>query len=320
MLKSPTKMNCLLHFAFLATLLSGALAVGVAPGQIKNLVTFGDSYTDVVSTGDGGVAWPVYAAGYANVSLHPFARSGATCSNNITFRPFPPLFESQLPLYFAEKDNGTLVLDPEETVYTLWIGTNDVGANALLTGHGNGSLVDVTKCMVNWVQTLYDSGARNFIFQNMIPLEQVPMYSPGAYPDKFWFAERNTTEWSVFMNELVLSGNALTKLLLEALVPTLSDAHVAIFDSHSLFQDMIDNPSLYLNGTAPLNVTGVVNACVFEVNDPNSGVCTTVQGTDRDSFLWFDELHPSEQADRIVAREIAQAIGGQENNFTTWLS
>ena len=36
--------------AVLATsLVSGAFAAGPAPGQIKNLVTFGDSYTDVVS-------------------------------------------------------------------------------------------------------------------------------------------------------------------------------------------------------------------------------------------------------------------------------
>ncbi|KAF9267360.1 carbohydrate esterase family 16 protein [Marasmius fiardii PR-910] len=296
-------------------------AVGVKPGQIKNLVTFGDSYTDIVSVGDGGVAWPVYAAGYAKVSLFPFAKSGATCSNNITFRPFPPVFESQLPLYFAEKNNGTLNLKPEETVYTLWIGTNDVGANSLITGQPKASIVDVADCMVNWVKVLYDNGARNFIFQNMIPLQRVPMYSPDAYPDRFWFAQRNTTEWSIFMTELVLSGNALTKLLLEALVPTLTGAHVAIFDSHSLFQDMVDRPSLYLNGTAPLNVTGAVNSCVFQINNPNNPACTTVPpGPERDSYLWFDELHPSEQADRIVAREIAEAIGGKQNKWTSWLS
>ncbi|KAJ8080495.1 hypothetical protein PM082_017328 [Marasmius tenuissimus] len=310
-----------LSFITLAAAFYSTSALGVAPGQIKNLVTFGDSYTDVVSTGDGGVAWPVYAAGYANVSLFPFARSGATCSNNLTFRPFPPVFESQLPLYFAEKDNGTLALDSEETVYSLWIGTNDLGSNSLLTGQPKASIVDVAKCMVNWVKVLYESGARNFIFQNMIPLEQVPTYTPGSYPNRFWFAERNTTEWSVFMRELVLSGNELTRLMLESLVPTLEDSHLAIFDSHSLFQDMIDNPSLYLNGTAPLNVTGVVQECVFEINQPNSSVCTVVPaGPERDSYLWFDELHPSEQADRIVAREIAQVIGGGENNFTTWLN
>ena len=138
---------------------------GVGQKQIKNLVTFGDSYTDVVAVGDGGVAWPVYAAGYAGVTLYPFARSGATCSNNITYRPFPSVFESQLPAYFGNQSH--LDLSPDETIYSLWIGTNDVGVGALLTGSDNASLVDVTACMVNWVKVLYESGARNFIFQNV---------------------------------------------------------------------------------------------------------------------------------------------------------
>ncbi|KDR73972.1 hypothetical protein GALMADRAFT_596103 [Galerina marginata CBS 339.88] len=293
---------------------------GVGPGQIKNLVTFGDSYTDVGIVSDGGTPWPIYASGYAKVKLFPFARSGATCSNNITFRPFPSLFERQLPAYFnATPEKGPGSLNPAQTIYTLWLGTNDVGSNALLTGSDKASLVDVTTCMINWVKVLYASGARNFLFQNMIPLETVPLYAPVSYPNRYWSAVRNSTEWSVFMAELVLSGNALTKLMLQTLAPTLHGAHIGIFDSHSLFADMFAHPALYLNGTAPLNVTGSVNACVFPLNG-NTGTCTTATGTDRDSFLWFDELHPSEQADRIVAREIAQVVVGQKNKWTTWLS
>ena len=99
----------------------------------------------------------------------PFAKSGAPCSNNLTARPFPSLFEDELPLYFTQTANGSLKLDPAETIYTLWIGTNDVGDGALLTGHGapGVTVVDTVTCAVNWVQTLYDSGARNFIFQNV---------------------------------------------------------------------------------------------------------------------------------------------------------
>lgn len=171
----------------LATL-AVAKALGPSPGQIKNLVTFGDSYTDVVSdiilnaafcsvltkdlqvlAGDNGTSWPIYAARDGNFALHPFARSGATCSNNLTFRPFPSVFESQLPTYFAEVQNGSLRLNPEETVYTLWIGTNDVGVSALLTGgQAPGvTIVDTVSCAVNWIKTLYKSGARNFVFQNV---------------------------------------------------------------------------------------------------------------------------------------------------------
>ena len=162
-----------LSFVYLAasTLLltpSGTSAAGgIRPKQIKNLVTFGDSFTSVDWSSNGGTPWPVYAAGYAGVKLHPYAKAGATCSNNLTYRPFPPLFESQLPLYFAEKANKTVTLPPHDTVYFLWIGTNDLGANALLTGSSKASLVEVTNCMVDWVKVLYKSGARNFIFQNV---------------------------------------------------------------------------------------------------------------------------------------------------------
>ncbi|KAJ6540781.1 GDSL lipase/acylhydrolase [Mycena sp. CBHHK59/15] len=308
-------------FCALFLTLSGVHTLGVRPGQIKNLVTFGDSYTDVVITGDQATAWPVYAAGYAHVALHPFARAGATCSNNLTFRPFPPVFESQLPLYFTEKSNGSLRLSADETIYTLWIGTNDLGVSALLTGSNEASLVDVTECMINWVKVLYESGARNFIFQNMIPLELTILYSANSYPNRYWAFERNTTEWSILMTEMVLSGNKLTQLMLQALVPTLSGAHIALFDSHSLFQDMFDHPALYLNGTAPLNVTGAWDACVAPLGSNGTPlVCTVANGTDRDSFLWADELHPSEQADRIVAREIALILEGKKSKWATWLS
>ena len=183
-------------FVLAENLALSAFALGPQPGQIKNLVTFGDSYTDIVSEqhetnqsievlthmhnvdvrvpqdghDDGGTVWPVFAAQYGNFALFPFAKVGATCSNTLTPRPFPSLFESQLPTYSAAKANGSLgVLAAHETVYTLWIGTNDVGANALLTGGQTPgvTLVDTVTCAVDWVRALYDGGARNFVFQNV---------------------------------------------------------------------------------------------------------------------------------------------------------
>ncbi|KAK0505638.1 carbohydrate esterase family 16 protein [Armillaria luteobubalina] len=302
--------------SFLLLLLS--LPLLTLATRFKHLVTFGDSYTDIISVGDGGTAWPVYAAGYANLTLHPFARSGATCSNLITPRPFPSIFESQLPLYFAEKQNGTLRVEAGETLYTQWIGTNDVGVYSLVTGSNGASIVDVVGCMVDWVRVLYKDGARNFLVQNMVPLNEVILYAPDSYPNRYFSDARNTSEWSVFMRELVLSGNALSRAILQALVPEVPGAHIRIFDSHGLFQDIHDNPAAYLNGTAPLNVTGAAVSCVF-AEGGGSSVCTTAHGSDRDSFLWYDELHPSEQADRIVAREIAQVARGEENKWTTWL-
>lgn len=63
---------------------------------------------------------------------------------------------------------------------------------------------------------------------------------------------------------------------------------LGLFDSYALFSDMIAHPTLYLNGTAPLNVTGASHACVFKLNESTSsgGVCTDAVGSAADSFLW----------------------------------
>lgn len=110
--------------------------------------------------------------------------------------------------------------------------------------------------------------------------------------------------------------------MLQALAPSLKEAHIGWYLAvYSLFADMYSCPALYLNGTAPLNVTGAVRACVLQLNEPSGPeYCTVATGTDKDSFLWYVTVHPSEQADRVVAREIAQVIDGQENEWTTWLS
>ncbi|KAA1477925.1 GDSL lipase/acylhydrolase, partial [Dentipellis sp. KUC8613] len=301
-----------------------AAAHGPSPHQIKNLVTFGDSYTDVAIVSNNGTQWPVYAAGYAHVNLFPFAHSGAPCSQKLTPRPFPSVVENELPEYFADVKARNISVRPDETLYTLWIGTNDLGPNTLLTGGvvNNATIVDVTECAVGWVKTLYDSGARNFLFQNIIPLERLPLYSVDSYPNRYWTQPRNTTDWHLFISELAVSGNQISKLLLQTLPASVPGAHVGLFDSHSFFNNLLDHPSQFLNGTAPINITGAVHACRFKLFESTSdaGDCTDAEGTDRDSFAWYDELHPSEQVDRLVAREIANVIEGKGSKWATWFS
>lgn len=83
---------------------------------------------------------------------------------------------------------------------------------------------------------------------------------------------------------------------------------------------MYTQPARYFNGTAPLNVTGAAVSCVYAANEStsSSGACTTANGTDRDSFLWYDELHPSEQADRVVARAVTDVFEGKSERYTTF--
>jgi hypothetical protein len=76
---------------------------------------------------------------------------------------------------------------------------------------------------------------------------------------------------------------------------------------------MYKSPSNYFNGTAPLSVKSWVNQCGVEQGSP----CT--QKPSPDSYLWFDELHPSEQAERVVAREFVKVVGGQ-SEYATYVS
>ena len=60
----------------------------------------------------------------------------------------------------------------------------------------------------------------------MVPLETTPLYSANSYPNRYWTAQRNTTEWNVFIKELTTSGNAIAELMLRALAPQLHGAHI----------------------------------------------------------------------------------------------
>jgi len=112
-----------------------------------------------------------------------------------------------VPSFVEQLQNGTISLNQSETLYTLWIGTNDVyvhcpqavtcnltiffrGSKTLLSGGvaPGVSIVEVTECAVNWVKTLYDLGARNFLFQSVrirlciLPFIPLPNFSHSAFP------------------------------------------------------------------------------------------------------------------------------------------
>jgi hypothetical protein len=147
-----------------------------------------------------------------SISVYDFAHSGATCSGKLTPRIFKPVLEAQIPEYTAnvtvkstgkpQQDityimgkNGTYVpLPSKDTMYSIWIGTNDVGVGCLLTDPLPGvSIVNTTECVFDWVQALYDQGARNFLIQNVreIPLVLHRKLFTNRYPDDAHVAASN---------------------------------------------------------------------------------------------------------------------------------
>lgn len=87
-------------------------------------------------------------------------------------------------------------------------------------------------------------------------------------------------------------------------------ASFAVFDVHSLMTDMYDNPTDYF--TSPANVTGQYTLCNV------SGSNCKDSALSLDHFMWFDELHPSEQSDRAIAAEFVKVVGGSSRYAAYW--
>lgn len=203
----------------------------------------------------------------------------------------------------------------------MWIGTNDLGNYAFLTDSQipGATLVDYVNCIYSNFDKLYRNGARFFVLMNNAPLQLAPQYATpshgGLAATQYWTDKpANITEISYRMWESVVTVNDVFsyKTPFEVLIARrYPGAHFAIYDTNSLLTDIYNHPQNYLNGTAPANVTGYVNHCTINGTD-------CVRQPSPDSYLWFDPLHPSEQAQRIVAREFVSVVRGQSDFATYW--
>lgn len=117
--------------------------------------------------------------------------SGATCTNKLVSREFPPIkapfpsvAEYEVPAFrndtawknestgtntLYEDDDGEPTRRAENTVYALWIGTNDLGLDGFLTDSQgqqqkpNATVArDFADCVWGVFDALYDAGGRHF--------------------------------------------------------------------------------------------------------------------------------------------------------------
>ncbi|KAK2589385.1 hypothetical protein QQS21_012939 [Conoideocrella luteorostrata] len=331
----------------LQTLLAAALPASAAPaspntyGRLENLVSFGDSYTDEGrfdyfvqhrqapplgqmlppsnSTYSGGYAWGRFVANATGAKYYNYAVGGAQCSNNIDSRnldvvngPFPSVLEYEIPTFEQDLHYADLYPDrrADNTIYTLWIGTNDLGIDGILGDKNKAGTTISTymSCIWSVFDSIYRTGGRHFVLFNQAPLEHAPMYATpgqsGRGNNQYWKnpTAYNITQYSSKLREYTTSVNTLYDygapffLKVKRRYP---GATFSIFDIHSLTMDVINKPGEYLD--APANVTAPYRICLDSCVSSDQPMS---------SFIWYDELHPSERMDMIYSKEFIEVVKG----------
>ncbi|KAL7621741.1 hypothetical protein AAE478_009068 [Parahypoxylon ruwenzoriense] len=318
---------------------------GQGTSKIDNLVVFGDSYTDegrlayflshnntppppglyipeANVTSSGGRSWPQLAGRQIGAKVFNYAVTGAVCSD-IFPDVLPGVDWYEVPAFLADvayknPKTGTNTLytnrKSDNTVYSLWIGANDLGVNAFLTDSqpAGKTINDFIDCIWPTFDYIYGVGGRKFVLFNEAPLNFAPLYASlghgGAgnvprWPNKESY---NTTEYENKILEytatvnMVLAYGMPFQLLVKKRWP---GASFGIFNVHQLISDIYRDPSKYLD--APANATGYYIACPDSVG--TSVNCKTSQYP-LSSFLWYDELHFSPKAHEYIANEFVKVL------------
>lgn len=340
-------------------LMTGAFVAAspcVAKRPFENLVVFGDSYTDngrlshymknngsappagtlhveSKKTASGGLAWPQFIARDHKVNLYDYAVSGATCSNKIVdrfFAPinrnFPSVTDDEIPSFKKDIGFSALYSDrtSQNTVYSLWIGTNDLGIGAFLDDKQvpGTNIMDFVDCIWSVFDSLYESGGRRFVLLNQAPLHISPIYAAavnGGVNASGFFPGKENVDQLMYENK-IWQYTTLVNGLFDYGVPfnlvvkkRWPGADFVVFDAHALLTDVYKRPKDFLE--APYNVTGTYRAC--EVAGLDSPGC---KGSTLGSFLWYDELHPSEKADEIIAKYVVEALQSPNAKYGTTYS
>jgi len=335
----------MLSFSLLA---AAFVAVAAKPcARMENLVTFGDSYTDegrlgyfighsgqgppagtllpaTNATATGGYEWGRMAANMTGAKYFDYAVAGATCSNEIISRylaaingPFPSVIDYEIPAFEADIKFQSLYPDrrADNTVYAMWIGTNDLGWQGFLSdSQAPGTTISTfVDCVWEVFDRVYKTGGRQFVLLNEAPLQHAPMYLPvidgGAGNNQYWEnkTDYNQTEYQYKIREYTTNVNTMFhtgmpfNLLIEDRWP---GATFSVFDVHKLMLHIRANPQDYL--TAPTNATGYYHHC-----DPiNTSDCVN-SAEPYSSFFWYDELHPTQRTEQIIAEEFVKVVNGR---------
>jgi phospholipase/lecithinase/hemolysin len=294
----------LLAVAAFSTSCTLAHASTISPGQVSQIVAFGDSLSDAGNASIatlGAVPGPGYATrsvtgvpfpvgyftnpqtgtgpsglwidqfaskvGVADPSpaLAPLGGSNYAVGGALTGSANLGDMQNQVNLFLATHPASA----SPTALYTLWGGSNDIFAAQ--------NPVNAADNIATQIKQLAADGGKNFLWLNLPGLGETPSLSgnPAAAAAANLASQAFDLEWAVQVSNLDSLGINVIGVNLD-----------------TLFNDIVANPGAY-------GFSNVANAC------------NTTPGCNPNTFLYWDDVHPTTYADSLVANLAYQdAFGG----------
>ena len=224
------------------------------------------------------------------------AYGGATVDSDLVAPYLPTVLSVQQQIhdeYEPVYANKTIIpWASDNSLFAIFIGINDVGnsyssQNASL----NGIIFDVYSGLVD---ELYQTGARNFLFLNVPPVDRAPLTTAqGASAEALEAAD-------------IADFNSRIANLANNLTHTYSDSTAFLFDTNAIFNQVLDDPCSHPQTCPYKNTT---DYCVaYENGTPSWYTFNATCGIPVDEYFWLNTLHPTFRMHNATAQAIAEEL------------
>lgn len=251
--------------------LADELNIDLIPATELSVASPGSDVLSPVTEIEGNPAIsPFFNGNTTNQSVNFAYGLAITGANGTTeLGSLVPGMEKQVDFFVQDHLQANQAAD-SNALYTLWGGSNDY----LSTDAHPEQVVDNIEIEV---ESLYNSGARDFLVFNLPDL--------GAIPEA---DNPNIANSSEELTQLSNTHNSLLDSTVQELENTLSGADVTVVDVNSLFNDVVANPQEY----------GLTN-----VTDPFLDPVTMAPtvGANPDDYLFFDTFHPTGVGQALIS-------------------
>ncbi|KAF2205557.1 hypothetical protein GQ43DRAFT_362154 [Delitschia confertaspora ATCC 74209] len=312
-------------------LLALSAAASAAPGKrstwsswkdVKYLFVFGDSYTQTgfdvngtqpnranplgnptypgwtSSNGPNWVGFLTTTYNQSYVQTYNLAYGGATVDAALV-KPYTDTvlsLKNQVEDEFLPKYSSHPSFAPwksSDSLFAVWIGINDIG-NSWWLENATAITDAIFTEYDGLVEKLYKSGARNFLYLTVPPIEKSPLTVASG-------------DWAIEHEGLAIQDwNKRVQTMANNLQKKHSDAVAFVHDTYAVFNKTLANPKAYPQTSGLKNTTNYCEA--YQNGTPDWYTKTDSCGVAVNEYFWLNNLHPTFPIHNATAADIASFL------------